>query len=111
MVEKVDINEKGFCLGGYFRIRVSMDIIQTLCKGRLVHIGGHRRLGLISNMRGYPSSATGVGRWTMMRETAFSGYVVKRNVGRRLSNSVHGCVQLRIDSKGHNWSSQQSGVT
>lgn len=111
MVEKVDVNEKGFCLGGYFRIRVSKDITQTLCRGRLVHIRGHRRRGLISNMRGYPSSATGVGRWTMMSETAFSGYVVKRHLGQRTSSSVHGCAQLRINSKGHNWSSQQTRVT
>ena len=25
-VEKVDVNEKSFCIGGYLRIRVSMDI-------------------------------------------------------------------------------------
>ncbi|XP_075645496.1 uncharacterized protein LOC142616555 [Castanea sativa] len=39
VVEKVDVDEKGFRLGGYFCIRVSMDITQPLCRGRLVHIG------------------------------------------------------------------------
>lgn len=39
-VEKVDVDEKGFCLGGYLRIRVMMDITQPFCRGRMVHIGG-----------------------------------------------------------------------
>ncbi|XP_075665200.1 uncharacterized protein LOC142634831 [Castanea sativa] len=39
-VEKVDVDAKGFRLGGYMRIRVSMDITVPLCRGRLVHLRG-----------------------------------------------------------------------
>ncbi|XP_075640421.1 uncharacterized protein LOC142612190 [Castanea sativa] len=38
-VEKVDVDENGFCLGSYLRLRVSLDIIQPLCRGRRVRIG------------------------------------------------------------------------
>lgn len=38
-VEKVDVDEKGFCLGSYLRIQVSLDITQLLCRGRQVSIG------------------------------------------------------------------------
>lgn len=40
MVEKVDVDEKGFCLGGFLRIRVLMDISSPLCRGRMVRLGG-----------------------------------------------------------------------
>jgi len=40
MVEKVDVDDKGFCLGGHMCIRVSMDISIPLCRGRLVRFGG-----------------------------------------------------------------------
>ncbi|KAK9998771.1 hypothetical protein SO802_018374 [Lithocarpus litseifolius] len=39
-VEKVDVDDQGFCLGGYLRIRMTMDITQPLCRGRMVRIGG-----------------------------------------------------------------------
>lgn len=32
-VEKVDTNEKGFCLGNFLRIRVLMDISMPLYRG------------------------------------------------------------------------------
>lgn len=38
-VEKVDANEKGFCLGSYLRIRVSLDVSVPLCRGRKVRLG------------------------------------------------------------------------
>ena len=38
-VEKVDANEKGFCLGKFIRIRVLMDISMPLCQGRKVLLG------------------------------------------------------------------------
>ena len=38
-VEKVDANEKGFCLGKFIQIRVLMDISMPLCQGRKVHLG------------------------------------------------------------------------
>ena len=38
-VEKVDVDENGFCLGGYLRIQVSVDITQPLCRGQQVRIG------------------------------------------------------------------------
>lgn len=38
-VEKVDANEKGFCLGSYLRIRVSLDVSMPLCRGRKVRLG------------------------------------------------------------------------
>ena len=38
-VEKVDVDVKGFSLGGHLRIRVSLDISKPLCKGRVVKLG------------------------------------------------------------------------
>ncbi|XP_075645328.1 uncharacterized protein LOC142616339 [Castanea sativa] len=40
-VEKVDANEKGFCLGSYLRIRVNLDVSMPLCRGRKVRLGGY----------------------------------------------------------------------
>lgn len=40
IVEKVDTNEKGFCLGNFIRIRVKIDMSIPLCRGRKVHLGG-----------------------------------------------------------------------
>ena len=40
-VEKVDANEKGFCLGSYLRIRVGLDASMPLCQGRKVRLGEH----------------------------------------------------------------------
>jgi len=39
-VESVDADEKGFCLGNYMRIRVTIDISNPLCRGRKVRLGG-----------------------------------------------------------------------
>ena len=39
-LEKVDVDDKGFCLGNFLRIRVSIDISTPLCRGRLVRMGG-----------------------------------------------------------------------
>ncbi|KAL0009751.1 hypothetical protein SO802_004859 [Lithocarpus litseifolius] len=39
-VERVDVGDKGFSLGYYLRIRVTMDISQPLCRGRMVRLGG-----------------------------------------------------------------------
>ena len=39
-VEKVDVDGKGFSLGGYLCIRVSLDITKPLCRGRMVRVGG-----------------------------------------------------------------------
>lgn len=39
-VEKVDEDGKGFSLGGYLCIRVSLDITKPLCRGRMVRVGG-----------------------------------------------------------------------
>ena len=38
-VEKVDANEKGFCLGSYLCIRVSLDVSMPLCRGCKVRLG------------------------------------------------------------------------
>ena len=38
-VEKVDVGDKGFSLGCYLRIRVTLDISQPLSRGRIVRIG------------------------------------------------------------------------
>nr|XP_023912495.1 uncharacterized protein LOC112024087 [Quercus suber] len=35
-VECVDVNEKGFCLGSFMRIKVMIDILHPLCRGRKV---------------------------------------------------------------------------
>ena len=40
-VEKVDANEKGFCLGKFKRVRVLMDISIPLCRGQKVRLGEH----------------------------------------------------------------------
>lgn len=39
-VEKLDVGDKGFSLGCYLRIRITMDISQPLSRERLVRIGG-----------------------------------------------------------------------
>ena len=39
-VEKMDVGDKGFSLGGYLRIRVTLDISQPLSRGRIVRSGG-----------------------------------------------------------------------
>lgn len=39
-VEKVNVDGKGFSLGGYLHIRVFQDITKPLCKGRMVRLGG-----------------------------------------------------------------------
>ena len=39
-VEKVDVKNKGFCLGNYLRIMVLIDISMPLCRGRMVRMGG-----------------------------------------------------------------------
>lgn len=38
-VEKVDANDKGFCLGSFMRIRVLLDVSLPLCRGRKVQLG------------------------------------------------------------------------
>lgn len=40
LVESVDVNEKGFCLGSFMRISVMIDISKPLCRGRKVRLGG-----------------------------------------------------------------------
>ncbi|XP_030923329.1 uncharacterized protein LOC115950238 [Quercus lobata] len=42
-VEKVDVNEKGFCLVSYLRITVSLDVSMPLCQGRKVRLGEYGR--------------------------------------------------------------------
>ena len=44
MVEKVDVEETGFCWGSYLRIRVSMDIALPLCRGRMVRMGRPKKI-------------------------------------------------------------------
>lgn len=44
MVEKVDVEEKGFYRGGYLPIRVSLDITLPLCRGRMVQMGGSEKV-------------------------------------------------------------------
>ena len=39
-VEKVDVGDKGFSMGCYLRIRVTLDISQSLSRGRIVRSGG-----------------------------------------------------------------------
>ena len=43
-VEKVEVDERGFCLGEYMRVRVSIDALKPLCRGRLVRVGGSSKL-------------------------------------------------------------------
>ena len=38
-VMKVDANGKGFCLGNYLRVRISLDVSLPLCRGRKVRLG------------------------------------------------------------------------
>ena len=97
-VEKVDVENKGFCLGGYLCIRVTMDITQPLCRGRMVEL---RRGGLTLNTNGYPSSATGVVRLIMMNVTASNGFRVKKLSRRMINSSVLGCTHHRIAFRDH----------
>lgn len=39
-VDKVDVDERGFCLGNCMRIRVMIDTSAPLCRGRKVRLGG-----------------------------------------------------------------------
>ena len=39
MIEKVDVGSKGFSMGKYLRIRVTIDISKPLCRGRVVRMG------------------------------------------------------------------------
>jgi len=63
-----------------------------------------RRRGLISNMKDYPYSATGVGRWIMTSATAYSGCTARKRLDRRKNNTSRGCMLLKIVSKSCNWS-------
>ena len=38
-IEKVDVGSRGFSLGKYLRLRVSIDISKPLCRGRVVRMG------------------------------------------------------------------------
>ena len=38
-IEKVDVGSKGFSMGKYLRIRVTIDISKPLCRGRVVSHG------------------------------------------------------------------------
>lgn len=76
-VEKVDVDEKGFCLAGYLRIRVMIDISQPLCRGRMVHIGGASPKWVDFRYEQLPISATGVGRLITTNATALNDYGAK----------------------------------
>lgn len=39
-VEKVDVSDKGFCMGSHMRVRVMLEVSAPLCRGRLVCLGG-----------------------------------------------------------------------
>ena len=39
MVEKVDVQGNGFSLGNHLKVRVTIDISQLLCRGRMVCMG------------------------------------------------------------------------
>ena len=39
LVEKMDVDDKGFCMGGCLRIRVSVKTIEPLCRGRKIRLG------------------------------------------------------------------------
>ncbi|XP_075656424.1 uncharacterized protein LOC142626476 [Castanea sativa] len=44
IIEKVKVDERGFYLGEYMRVRVSIDAIKPLCRGRLVRVGGSSKI-------------------------------------------------------------------
>ena len=76
-VEKVDVDEKGFCLAGYLRIQVTIDISQPLCRGRMVRIGGASPKWVDFRYEQLPISATGVGRLITTNATALNDYGAK----------------------------------
>ena len=39
VVEKVDVDDSGFCMGEFLRIRVSLNITEPLCRGRKIRLG------------------------------------------------------------------------
>ncbi|KAL0007288.1 hypothetical protein SO802_008790 [Lithocarpus litseifolius] len=40
VVEKVDMGEKGFSMGKYLWVRITLDITQPLSQGRAIRMGG-----------------------------------------------------------------------
>ena len=69
-VERVDANEKGFCLGNFIQIRVLMDISMPLCQGRKVRLGEHG----LKNMRGFRFSAICVGGLITMNRIVYKDF-------------------------------------
>ena len=44
VVEKVDVDNKGFSMRGFLRIRVSVNITEPLCRGRKIRSGREKLL-------------------------------------------------------------------
>ena len=44
VVEKVDVDDKGFSMGGFLRVRVSVNITKPLCRGRKIRSGREKLL-------------------------------------------------------------------
>ena len=43
LIEKVDVGSRGFSLGKYLRLRVSIDILKPLSRGRVVRMGATKK--------------------------------------------------------------------
>lgn len=69
-VEKVDANEKGFCLGSYLRRRVSLDVSMPLCRGHKVRLGEYGLKWWISDTKGSQYYVICAERSTMMNRIA-----------------------------------------
>ena len=43
VIEKVDVGPRGFSVGKYLRLHLTIDISKPLCRGRVVRMGGTKK--------------------------------------------------------------------
>ena len=43
VIENVDVGPRGFCVGKYLRLRLTIDISKPLCRGKVVRMGGNEK--------------------------------------------------------------------
>ena len=55
IVEKVEMDERGFCSGEYMGVRFSIDVSKPLCRGCLVRVGGSLKLWVTFKYERMPS--------------------------------------------------------